>query len=514
MSDITNYYFEGELADFDGTRAVFQGSTNYLEKKCGIKKPEKNTADLNDEEKEQSEIINRRLKALCANWLKMQNVVCLIASGASVNIGCLLGKMRNITAQYLENIKDETSETIFEKFFPANPKTEEEKNFEICLSRLVSFSNMIDTHSDLIIKDKDEKSNEIYTKENINKLIQIIQSVVFYCCNLKLPNDNENNTYKTHKQFIRKLIGRTDPKLKRVKLVTTNYDTLLEQAMDDLGVLYMDGFVGTVNRKLDTSCYGLDYYYPGEQASGNVARYDKFLHLYKVHGSINWWGEKEQITWKSKDNLPVFCRPYSKQKPINPLLFEMINLVHKDLFPSTNSNKWLGIQPTSIKYSETLNMPYSHLFRYFANALKEPQTVCFVIGYSFGDTHINNLIYDAMANPSFNLVIISPSLSEKIKNILKTEELERVFWFGGKFGEFETFVKDLMPDLDEIKTEIQIQKMLKDLKEVDKSNKGNNENKSNDDLSENKTQTNQVSKPILNNVVKEINTEDDEEIPF
>jgi SIR2-like domain len=455
-------------------RAVFQGNKNYLEKFTD-KLASPNDNDLNNEdkkkkeeqrEKEQSEIINRRLKALCANWLKMQNVVCLIGSGASIDVGCLLGSMRNITAQYLENIEDEKLKTIFEKFFPSDPKTEEAKNFEICLSRLVSFSNMLESDLDLIIKDKDEKSNEIYTKENINKLIQIIQSVIFYCCNLKLPKDNENNTYNTHKQFIRKLIGRTDPKLKRVKLVTTNYDTLLEQAMDDLGVLYMDGFVGTVNRKFDTSCYGLDYYYPGEQASGNVARYDKFLHLYKVHGSINWWGaEKEEITWKSKDNLPVFCRPYSKQKPINPLLFEMIDEVYKNL--SKDSNKWLGIQPTSIKYSETLNMPYSHLFRYFANALKEPQTVCFVIGYSFGDTHINNLIYDAMANPSFNLVIISPSLSKEIQNILEKEQLERVFWFGGEFGKFETFVKDLMPDLDEIKTEIQIQKMLRDLKNID-----------------------------------------------
>ena len=437
----------------------------------------------------------------------MQNVVCLIGSGASIDVGCLLGSMRNITAQYLENIEDEKLENreleelkknlkdIFYKFFP-----KEENNFEKCLSRLVSFSNMIEACPDLL--------NEIYTKENINKLIQIIQSVIFYCCNLKLPKDNENNTYNTHKQFIRKLIGRTDPKLKRVKLVTTNYDTLLEQAMDDLGVLYMDGFVGTVNRKFDTSCYGLDYYYPGEQASGNVARYDKFLHLYKVHGSINWWGEKQKITWKSKDNLPVFCKTCSEDK--NKRLFDMIDEVYKNL--SKDSNKWLGIQPTIIKYYETLNMPYSHLFRYFANALKEPQTVCFVIGYSFGDTHINNLIYDAMANPSFNLVIISPNLSKEIQNILEKEQLERVFWFGGKFGKFETFVKDLMPDLDEIKTEIQIQKMLRDLKNIDKIN---NENKGNDDSS-NKTEiTNQVSKSVLHNIVKQNNTiEDDEEMPF
>ena len=54
--------------------------------------------------------------------------------------------------------------------------------------------------------------------------------------------------------------------------------------------------------------------------------------------------------------------------------------------------------------------------------------------------------------------------------------------------------------------------MLRDLKNIDKIN---NENKGNDDSS-NKTEiTNQVSKSVLHNIVKQNNTiEDDEEMPF
>ena len=452
MTDSAKGFFAGELKKYTGEgKAVFQGAKNYLQ---GFIKSSQ--SDEDNDAAENQDLVQLRLKSLCANWLKMQNVVCLIGSGASYGIGCLLKDMKQIVKQYL-NHKKKNLVSLFNQFFP-----DSESNFEKSLSKLVSVSMVLEDEN-LVIQG--------ISKNDLDELIKIIQGVVFYCCNLKLPELETNDLkYDTHRHFVRKLIGRADPKLNRVKLVTTNYDTLLEQAMDSLGVLYMDSFIGTVNRKFDTSCFGLDYYYPGEQSAGAVARYDKFLHLYKIHGSINWWSthdkttntNSEILTWRNVTESAVgFFQPLSESSPLSTHQIGSIDAAIKLM-----ENQWMGIQPTSVKYSETMNMPYSHLFRYFANALKEPQTVCFVIGYSFGDTHINKLIYDALANPSFNLVIVAPSLSEGIQKILETEQLERVYWFAGNYGKFENFVKDIMPDLAEVEMELKIRKMLNEFNKL------------------------------------------------
>lgn len=442
-----NGSFYMDSPDWDGfkkdqykdKKIVIRGNQNYLE-------------SVQEEDKP------LRIKSLCSNWLKMQNVVCLIGAGASFDVGCSLSDMTKIVELSLD---DENLRNFFTKRF-----NNERGNFEDNLSRLVALSNVL--RSEEITQLEDD-----ITHDKIDELLKVIQATILYCCNLKLPDSFSNDD--THRNFIRKLIGRSDRQLSRVKLITTNYDTLLEQAMDSLGVLYMDSFVGTVNRKFDTSCYGLDYYYPGEQSTGSVARYDKFLHLYKIHGSINWWSESDsdRLVWKNIDDSILGY--YEKKGTLKNT--EQINKA-KNLL----DNKWLGIQPTNMKYSETMNMPYSHLFRYFANAVRESQTVCFVIGYSFGDKHINNVIYDALASPSFNLVIVAPSLSEEACKILQSEELDRVYWFGGKLGEFKNFVKDVMPDLAEIETETKINELMKKLKTIEPKQTSQDEQDDDEDL--------------------------------
>ena len=84
-----------------------------------------------------------------------------------------------------------------------------------------------------------------------------------------------------------------DSNLGRTHLFTLNYDTLFEQAIELLGIQYFDGFSGRANSHFDPSVYGLDIYYPGELSEGRVRRFDKFLHFYKLHGSIHWESGKQ-----------------------------------------------------------------------------------------------------------------------------------------------------------------------------------------------------------------------------
>jgi len=88
------------------------------------------------------------------------------------------------------------------------------------------------------------------------------------------------------------------------------------------------------------------------------------------------------------------------------------------------------------------------MFRRFADAIIRPQSVLFIIGYSFGDEHLNAIIDQALAYPSFTMVVISPGAN-------RTRYLQRVngdsdpgIWClaGPQYGKFDGFVR-LLPDL-------------------------------------------------------------------
>ena len=72
------------------------------------------------------------------------------------------------------------------------------------------------------------------------------------------------------------------------------------------------------------------------------------------------------------------------------------------------------ISPMSSKYALTQNAPYSDLFREFVNCLAQPNSVLFTSGFSYGDSHISNLIEDALGRTDFTLYafVSNPFTSE------------------------------------------------------------------------------------------------------
>jgi hypothetical protein len=76
--------------------------------------------------------------------------------------------------------------------------------------------------------------------------------------------------------------------------------------------------------------------------------------------------------------------------------------------------------------------------------------VLFAIGYGFGDEHVNALIRQALAIPSFTLVVIDPAPTSDFVNKLLQLGDERVWLVSGsQLGTFEHFVERLLPDLRE-----------------------------------------------------------------
>src|SRR5258706_7811311 len=86
----------------------------------------------------------------------------------------------------------------------------------------------------------------------LSNLLRLIGQTIYVRCSLALPGLLDKPS--GHHALIAKLLAR-DAALGRANIFTTNYDTLIEQGLDDLAVQYTDGFVGTVKRRFDPSCY-------------------------------------------------------------------------------------------------------------------------------------------------------------------------------------------------------------------------------------------------------------------
>ena len=129
------------------------------------------------------------------------------------------------------------------------------------------------------------------------------------------------------------------------------------------------------------------------------------------------------------------------------------------------------IYPTPTKQDKSLGSPYVDLFREFQHKLLEPHSVLFVIGYSFSDRHVNEIIYRALStNSTLNVVIFGRKPDEKEhkeKPIFFIDD-NRIFTISGKMEEkdeegeiistravhhFDYIVNELLPNLDAFRKE-------------------------------------------------------------
>lgn len=229
-----------------------------------------------------------------------------------------------------------------------------------------------------------------------------------------------------HKDFLKRIISR-ESHLNKVNIFTLNYDLLIEKSAEELGIIVNNGFFGFTVRKFNPSYYSIDYHVKG---FNKVKPFNKSINLYKLHGSINWKEDENAIPYGIVEQQPIF---------------ENGKLVIK-----SEDNI---IYPIQTKIKQSLDLPYSEMFRAFVNHINSKNSTLIVIGYSFFDNHVNDIIANALSNPDFNLVVFSYS-KETDRNISKfleklyeqSKEDKRITIFSGPIlGRFEYIVKYLMP---------------------------------------------------------------------
>jgi hypothetical protein len=434
----------------------------------------------------------QRLQALIAEWLRMENLVVLTAAGCSIDCG---GKiMTSLEKAVLEAVKEiddkieeevpalsaEIKTIIEERLKPFNErKTWAKTGFEEWLSYLVNAVYLGSTEKSPIASLTWKDSN--VDVESINRLVSYISRAIYAECALELPDktasDNGEKDIAPHLAFLSKLVTR-DSNLGRTHLFTLNYDTLFEQALELLGIQYFDGFTGRANARFDPSVYGLDVYYPGEIAEGRVRRFDKFLHYYKLHGSIHWKILNQELRARH-DDISAYSAYRSKSATEKSK-----ELVKKDFALTHNQ---FGILPTSNKFVQTLDMPYAHLFRAFNARLSAPQTFLLVLGYGFGDEHVTQIIETALMNPALVMLVVEPNPeSPTIKRIGQYKELgKRAFVLTPteaafkaepfKYATFDDFAKSVMPDVQWLDDFLRLRRFEKQLQNSQDSGKDGGE---------------------------------------
>lgn len=199
-----------------------------------------------------------------------------------------------------------------------------------------------------------------------------------------------------------------------INIFTTNYDLFNEMALDELGFPYNNGFSGTYRRKFNPTSYNYIFVENMNLHRDVWERVASFFNLFKLHGSISWVRQEDEI-WEQNLN-------YRKDQDT------------------------VMIYPTPLKDRSTLMMPYSDLFRAMESRLVQRNSVLVVLGYSFGDEHINRVILNGLSVPTFRLVVFGKS-----QNIQKLIDLgdSRITVFNSedKIHYFKNFVNDALPSI-------------------------------------------------------------------
>lgn len=134
-----------------------------------------------------------------------------------------------------------------------------------------------------------------------------------------------------------------------VELFTTNYDLLVEQALERFRIPYFDGFSGSKDAFLDS--HSIDH----DELPTRWAR------LWKLHGSINW----------------------------------SLNDAKKVSRGGTSISKCI-IHPSHLKYDESRRMPYLVMIDRLRSFIRKPSSVLVVCGYSFRDEHLNACLLEGL----------------------------------------------------------------------------------------------------------------------
>ena len=203
-----------------------------------------------------------------------------------------------------------------------------------------------------------------------------IRSIVWQVINkkdLQFFDANPNEPPQSLICLLKKILA---PTPNHAVIVTTNYDRLVEYAVDGIEATAVTGFEGNLIRKLELA--------PSSVFRKRVRSRERVIDIWKVHGSVDWF--------KSFDGS-IVSLPFSRVVP--------------------NNMEPLIIPPGKGKYSKTHDEPFrtviSEADKAFVNA---SSYLC--IGYGFNDDHIQPKLLEEISKGK-PIVILVRSMTPACK---------------------------------------------------------------------------------------------------
>lgn len=161
----------------------------------------------------------------------------------------------------------------------------------------------------------------------------------------------EVTPHRTFARWISRL-NRRSP----IEIFTVNYDILIEYALELERIPSFDGFVGSFQ----------PFFHPDSLRRPEISPGSGWTRLWKMHGSVTWrrivHGTRGRIIRGDQDDAG-----------------EMI-------------------YPSFMKYDESRQQPYAAYSDRLQRFVNQDDALLVVVGSSFGDEHINNIIFEALEN--------------------------------------------------------------------------------------------------------------------
>lgn len=201
-----------------------------------------------------------------------------------------------------------------------------------------------------------------------------------------------------HKIFSNWLFQNQSTRYSPIELFTTNYDLLIEQALEYKRLPFFDGFVGSINPFLIPECI------EAENIKNDQSSYIPYswIRLWKLHGSINWFLTKDKENKK-----------------------RIIRCTNREL---TEGDE-LMIYPSKQKYDQSRRLPFLVFQDRLRRFLSSGETLLIIAGYSFCDEHLNEIIFQAL-RANKRLAITALMFGDSIEENKKRITDEKVLKFG------------------------------------------------------------------------------------
>tara|TARA_R110002110_G_scaffold63240_3_gene176047 strand:+ start:3501 stop:4733 length:1233 start_codon:yes stop_codon:yes gene_type:complete len=188
-------------------------------------------------------------------------------------------------------------------------------------------------------------------KDEIEKLEECVRKTIARVVTPDLTDIPSNFPHRKFAQWLVKT-SRQNP----IEIFTVNYDVLIEHGLEAERIPLFDGFVGSF----------WPFFHPDSLRRSEAAPGASWTRLWKMHGSV---------TWRRVDQDGRLRVVRGAPDPAGEMIY-----------------------PSFQKYDESRQQPYAAFTDRLSRFLEQDDALLIVAGFSFGDEHINNLVFGTLEN--------------------------------------------------------------------------------------------------------------------